>query len=665
MSNVASWISPETLRTLGWTLLHFIWQGVGLAALYAVAAAICRSASARYVLAVSTLTLMLVSPVATFFWLNGQGLSTPAVRTGAENNVMWAETSTQHATALSIVAAPAPALPAGAGKTAQTGMLWLVEAWFLGVLLLSLRTAGGLILLERMRRKEIKPVGAALYEKCLALQKRMCIERVVKYCECLKLEAPAVLGWFRPVVLLPVRALTGLTETQIEAVIAHELAHIRRLDCFVNLFQIATETLLFYHPAVWWVSQRVRAERENCCDDEAIAVCGDAVNYARALTKMEEWRTAPALMMAANRSPLAARVMRLLGWDGTAGRMRMAGIAGSFLCLAGAVLAGNAFLGVAQAALGKDAAKQEPPSAPVVVRPATPAAAPRVAPLSPAAATPAVATGPRAPLAGVVTPSAIGAPEAEELEARATAALAAPAARPQGQSEEKKQSYMDAMAAAGIKVSDVDELIALKVQGVTPAYIKGLHDLGLQPNVDEIIGMKVQGITPEYIGEIRKFAPNVGVDELIGMKVQGITPEYFRNVRSIYPEVNVDEVIGMKVQGITPDYVREFHDLGLKPSADELIGLKVQGVSPTYVKEMRATGLNPNTDELIGMKVQGISPEYVKSIQAAGFKNLDCDQLIGAKVQGITPEFIEKAKKHGFQNLTLDKLISLKNADIL
>ncbi len=196
------------------------------------------------------------------------------------------------------------------------GMLWLVEAWFLGVLLLSLRTAGGLILIERMRRKEIKAVGAELYARCLALQRRMGVDRVIRYCECHRLDAPAVLGWFRPVVLLPVRALTGLTEEQIEAVIAHELAHIRRFDCFVNLFQIATETLLFYHPAVWWVSQRVRAEREHCCDDEAIAICGDAVNYARALTLMEEWRTAPALMMAANRSPLGERVVRLLGWNG-------------------------------------------------------------------------------------------------------------------------------------------------------------------------------------------------------------------------------------------------------------------------------------------------------------------------------------------------------------
>src|SRR5437773_1925375 len=375
MSNFANWISPEVLRTLGWTLLHFLWQGAGLAALFVVAAAVCRSASGRYALAVSALVLMMASPVVTFIWLRAQ--ANTAVRTGAEGASTWAETSTQHATALSGSRAPV----AGSRTEQATGMLWLVEAWFLGVLLLSLRTAGGLILMERSRRREIKQVGAELYAKCLALQRRMGLDRVIRYCECHRLDVPAVLGWFRPVVLLPVRALTGLTEDQIKAVIAHELAHIRRLDCFVNLFQIATETLLFYHPAVWWMSQRVRAERENCCDDEAIAICGDAVNYARALTLMEEWRTAPALMMAANRSPLAERVVRLLEWDGTAGRIGVAGLTGSFLCLLGALLAGNAFLGVAHAALGAGVSpKQEQGSSSVmVVRPEASSAKERTA----------------------------------------------------------------------------------------------------------------------------------------------------------------------------------------------------------------------------------------------------------------------------------------------
>jgi beta-lactamase regulating signal transducer with metallopeptidase domain len=605
MSHFANWISPELLRTLGWSLLHFLWQGAGLAALFAVATAVCRSAPARYALAVGALVLMMVLPVITFTWL--RTAMNPAFETGAEGASTWAGTSTRNATALS--GSRAPVVESG---TAQPmAMLWLVEAWFLGVLLLSLRTAGGLFLIEKMRRKEIKPVGGELYERCMALQRRMGLDRLIQYCECHRLEAPVVLGWFRPVVLLPVRALTGLTKEQIAAVIAHELAHIRRLDCFVNLFQIAAETLLFYHPAVWWVSQQIRAERENCCDDEAIAICGDAVNYARALTLMEEWRTAPALMMAANRSPLAERVVRLLGWDGAAARIRVAGLTGSFLCLLGALLAGNAFLGVARTALGASASpnQKQGSSSVMVVKPETASAKEHTA------------------QAAKPSGSAEGKVQTNEEKDQKTA----------GEEQNKKESYLDAMEAAGFKNLTVDELISMKIQGVTPGYVKEMHELGLQPTPDELVGMRVQGITPEYIREMRKFDS----------------------------DLNIDALIGMKVQGVTPETIREFHELGLQPSADDLIGMKVQGVTPSYVREMRGTGLKPTTDELIGMKVQGITPEYVKSMQAAGFKNLDCDELISAKVQGITPEFIEKARKHGFQNLTLDKLMALKNADIL
>src|SRR5712664_2972092 len=606
MTNFAHWISPELMRTLGWTLLHFIWQGAALAALFAVAMAACRSAAARYALAVGALALMMASPVITFVRLQRETI--PAVRSGAQGSLPWVGTAAQHAAVSAVSGAPA----AASLRAQPVAMLWLVELWFLGVLVLSLRTAGGLLLIERMRRKEIKPIGQELHERCMALQRRMGLDRVIRYCECHRLDAPAVLGWFRPVVLLPVRALTGLNEEQIEAVIAHELAHIRRLDCFVNLFQIAAETLLFYHPAVWWASQRIRAERENCCDDEAISLCGDAVNYARALTLMEEWRTAPALMMAANRSPLAERVVRLLGWDGAAGRIRVAGLAGSFVCLVGALLAGNAFLGVAQAALGAGASpkREQGSSSVIVVRPEP-------------------ASGKERTAAQAAKPSGTAEAKAQTNKGKDQQTTT------EGQT--KKESYLDAMEAAGFKNLTVDELISMKIQGVTPAYVKEMRELGLQPTPDELIGMRVQGITPEYIREMRKFDSNL----------------------------NIDELIGMKVQGDMPQYIREFHDLGLQPDADELIGMKVQGVAPNYVREMRATGLKPSVDELIGMKVQGITPEYVKSMQAAGFKDLDCDELIGAKVQGVTPEFIEKARKHGFQNLTLDKLMALKHADIL
>ncbi len=127
-------------------------------------------------------------------------------------------------------------------------------------------------------------------------------------------DAPGVIGSIRPVILLPVAVLTNLTPGQVEALLAHELAHIRRRDYAVNLLQTVAETLLFFHPAVWWVSSRIREEREHCCDDVAVSVSGEPIAYASALAELASWRTRDvALSVGAADGPLLARIRRLLG----------------------------------------------------------------------------------------------------------------------------------------------------------------------------------------------------------------------------------------------------------------------------------------------------------------------------------------------------------------
>src|SRR5262249_54090317 len=121
-------------------------------------------------------------------------------------------------------------------------------------------------------------------------------------------------------------------------------------DAFVNVFQVAVETLLFYHPAVWWLNKRIRAERENCCDDIALTVCGNPAEYARALALMEEWRVAPTFAMAANRGPLGSRVARLLGLGEKGSGLRNAGVAFGVLCVVTALMAGNALFGIVRPA---------------------------------------------------------------------------------------------------------------------------------------------------------------------------------------------------------------------------------------------------------------------------------------------------------------------------
>jgi beta-lactamase regulating signal transducer with metallopeptidase domain len=616
---------------------------------------------------------MMAAPVLTFIVLTRQQESTRAT----VNVVANAGDSPRD----EIMAAANPAKQIFDLKFADTRnpssiyLLWFVEVWFVGVVLLSLRPAAGFFLIERLRVRKGTPVVGALRDRCLALQQQLGLNRVVRYCESLQLEAPAVVGWFRPVILLPVSALTGLNAQQLEAVIAHELAHVKRLDAFVNLFQIAAETLLFYHPAVWWVSKRIRAERENCCDDVAISICGNAVEYARALATMAEWQSAPALAMAANRSPLAERVARLLGLTKLNGGLRGVGIAGSVLCLCASVLAGNALWGAAQTNnAGNDqrltlVAQREPEEsrdAVIVVRPAKLMKRSDVsAPSAPTSATtlvlaPEITTTIQSSSSWDNDQSADKTPEAQEKENKE-----ANTERPEGERKGPSGSYIDGLRAEGITDLSVEQLIAMRVQNVTPEYVHSIHALRLKPDAAELIAMRIQGVTPDLIRELLNTGLALEISQIIAMGVQGVTPEYVKQFHDMFSEADVNDLIAMKAQGIDGDYVREMRSaMGSNLPLGQLIAMRVQGVSPEYVQELKGMGFELEGGDIIGMKVQGVTPEYVKGLRFAGLQ-LNAHTVVEAKVMGITPEFIERARKHGFQNLSMDKLLALKNSRVL
>ena len=638
MTLLADWISAEILRTLALSLLHFLWQGAALAAVAYVAISFCRTASARYAIAVSLMVVMLLSPVATFFVLRAQSNAIAPSTSAAE-----APSSTEQT---SFVPTKAPSHAPLPRESSALPLMFLVEAWFAGVVLLSLRSMGGLLQVERLRRRKFVSVPDNVLELCLDLQDRMRINRIIRYCQSIHIDVPLVAGWIRPVVLLPISAMTGLTQPQLEAVIAHELAHIRRYDAFVNVFQVAVETLLFYHPAVWWLGKRIRTEREHCCDDAAVAVCGSAVVYARALAHLAGTRQSPQMAMALGGSPLVARVARLLGSNRTSESFRMANLSIGVFCLSVALFAGSAFVGGFHILRA-----QTPPAAPAA--PASPVIVVRPAPAPTAAPDPRLA------------PDPAGAPTAVPDMSAAPTVAPAPYCAPQTEPQ-PKQSYIDSLNSAGLTNLTVDELISLKIQGVSADYVKSMKELGIKPDPDELVALKIQGVTPDYVRQMRSITgQNLDADALIGMKIQGVTPEYYREIRDLGLQVDADSIVGMKIQGVTPEYVKDMRALGLKLDSDDVVGMKIQGLTPEYVKEMRAaTGENLDADTIVGAKIQGVTPAYIKELQAAGFK-VDAEDATAAKIQGITPEFIANARSHGFKNLTLDKLIALKNSGVL
>ncbi len=298
MTTLTHWIQSPAARALGWTLFHFLWEGIVIAAALAVVLLFVKTARLRYAAACLALMAMLCGCFATFV------------------RVLPGEART-HAPAARLL--PPPSGDAGR-DAARTGSHWRTEdvlpwaapVWLAGVLLLHLRTIARWMAVRRLCRSGVCLAPAPWRERLARLEAGVRLSIPVTLLESCRIDVPLVVGYLRPVILIPLGMLAGMPAAHVEAILLHELAHIRRRDYLVNLAQAVAENLLFYHPAVWWISGVIRTEREHCCDDLVVAVRGNAFDYAVALTNLEEsrWTGEPAL--AATGGDLMKRIHRLL-----------------------------------------------------------------------------------------------------------------------------------------------------------------------------------------------------------------------------------------------------------------------------------------------------------------------------------------------------------------
>jgi GWxTD domain-containing protein len=299
MRLLESLVGTPLAGAVGWTLLHSLWEGAILAVALAAILMATRSPRVRYAAACAAMLVMLGGFGVTFVRMVPEGTqNTRAARKPAFP-------------AWNVATSPDGA---DASNTVLTTVVpWLAPFWIAGVWIFYLRHVAGWISVSRMRRRGVCGVSEHWRTELTNLSARLHLTRPIVLLESCLAEAPMVLGHFRPYILMPVGLLAGLPAAQVEAILLHELAHIRRHDYLVNLLQRSVEGLLFYHPAVWWMSGVMRNERENCCDDLVVEMSGDAHEYARALAALEQNRWSgcePAV--AARGGNLVKRIRRLL-----------------------------------------------------------------------------------------------------------------------------------------------------------------------------------------------------------------------------------------------------------------------------------------------------------------------------------------------------------------
>jgi len=296
----ANVLAGPIAEALGRALFHFLWEGALIALVLALAIHVIRppSATIRYGLACAAMLAMVVAFGATlaWFWPHTAAVTiqsnAPRLRVPPPVAFTWPETS-----------------PSGAA----TRFNWIVAAWLLGAGLSSLRSLMAWIAAMRLKRSGAFPASEVWRYRLAQFGERIRLSRPVTLLESCLTDVPVVVGFLRPAILVPAALFTGFPPEQLEFILIHELAHIRRCDYLVNLLQSIVEDVLFYHPAVWWVSSVMRAERENCCDDIVVAETHNARGFAAALAALEQNRwTAHEAALAANGGHLMNRVRRLL-----------------------------------------------------------------------------------------------------------------------------------------------------------------------------------------------------------------------------------------------------------------------------------------------------------------------------------------------------------------
>ena len=676
-------LDPSSVEALGGALLRFVLQGAVIAAVLAVSLRFLARASAqvRYLAACGTLLAMLAAPVATFFTLRASMPAQAAPPTlsavtaipervgeeaiGPTIGHVDASVPESRPHRVRVTAATlATTLTSVAGTVTswwpdlrERMTPWLVVGWGLGVALLTLRLIGGWWLVRRLGRASHQALE--LWRAPMArLAQRMGVSRAVLLCQSNRVDVPTTIGWLRPIVLLPASAVSGLGPAQIEAILAHELAHIRRHDYLVNLLQSVVETLLFYHPAVWWVSRRIREERELCCDDLAVRSCGDAVTYARALYELEALRPlepAPWLAMAATRGSLARRIARLIGRSADVADAR--GLAGTLLAAVVVVTLAAVGLGFAPRGSADASPPIDEPEATKAVIPrtcataeATPTTEAMDEPCPAATARPATkdcaADAPESMCSSSVAASSAPAPE--------TAAPAAPAS--------ELPPVLEPLASPAPQV-------ACDAQP-TPTPPEELDDVDAAPEVTPAPPALVLPRRAEARACLEAQRRQARGQRLAAraQSISATTSRLFaRNWAHLLQqrensrgELPAEDQERLQRMGLTEDYVRRVSDqLATPPSADELGKMHSNGVTPEWLARMRHAGLELTPDDAVRLTSHGVSPEYVAGLRGMDPNEIGVENLIRLMSNGVSAEWLSEMHWLGYRDLSVDQAIAL------
>jgi bla regulator protein BlaR1 len=275
-------LPDSVVQALGWTLVHTLWQGTAIALVLWFALPRLSSARQRYRAAYGALMSLGLVAAGTFAWVYAPAQPQQPGTVIALAGEVGAE-----------LIPVSPELPEWIAGKLEGYHPVIVAVWLSGFLFFLLRLAAGLHYVHRLRRRQTQAAPAVWQERLCELATHLGVSRPIVLLESALVRVPMALGFFKPLILLPVGIANYLSPAEVEAVLAHELAHLARRDWLFNLLQTFVEAVFYFHPAVWWMAAMIRAERENCCDDVAVALTGNRLAYAKTLAHLQTLAVSP------------------------------------------------------------------------------------------------------------------------------------------------------------------------------------------------------------------------------------------------------------------------------------------------------------------------------------------------------------------------------------
>lgn len=717
MTTLMQALTSPVAQALGIALLHFVWQATVIGLLLKAALSILEtdSARARYAAGLVALALLVIAPAVTTLVAYEVREVTP--------QPLVAESQPQMVTLQEVVLSGVGSALAemnaadtwrgrfDAAGTTLIGMTpWLVALWLTGVLVFSIRFVAGLVDARILANDGL----AEAPEFCVGMVRRLAVRLSLpsnlRIALSERVDVPAVVGFLRPVILVPASAVTGLSCAQLESVLAHELAHIRRHDYLINVAQSAIETLFFFHPAVWWVSGQVRLEREHCCDDLAVQTCGDTTEYLRALALLEEMRhTGTGLLVASTGGSLLSRVRRLAGFNSSeqSSRRFSAPAIGTLAAIVLMIVplgftAQRSFASASGAAgtevvVWGDRVDQDPereeeawrehseedidvdfdidPDPEIeayayayvdedldlpdeedchdarerrreAARMAAHARASRVHP-------PAIPAWPAVPGRAAAVP----APPVPPVAALAPHPNPAPLAQPAPPAGVPMPAAPPAPPVPDISHFewDSDELPHVHGRATAAAW-------DALSRTDVAI-LKRAGLSREYVAAIAAAGVRLSFEEAAIFSRLSIDPDWASQMnRAFAGKADAGELIALRAVGATPSSVAALRrDSGLEMDIEEVVGFVALGIDAATIRDLRKVLPElRDAEDFMALRSLGVSASFVEGLRNAGLRVEDPEDYAALKAVGVTSEWVRAIREGGFDLRSSDDAVTLR-----